>query len=412
MKKLFLTIMIISLVLLNAQGSITNTLGTNDASSSFLITNQASNPLCQVYGDGWTGFGTSPPLYPHHVVTNHYDSGGPWLQPGAFFNSYVTDQDAVGLAGQCANTDWYGIGVYGVGGWTGVRGYVASTSENQERDYQGVYGYASSYNALSRGVKGYSDMGYRTYGGWFYGGNASDRSYGIRGWADGGPINYGVYGYANGAASGGDCYGIFGHADGTNARNYGGYFYASGATNNWAVYANGDLYCSGTLSKAAGSFKIDHPLDPENKYLSHSFVESPDMMNIYNGNTILDYSGEAEIELPEWFEALNRDYRYQLTAINAPGPNLYVSEEVNGNQFRIAGGAAGMKVSWQVTGIRKDAYANNHRIKVEEYKDSSEIGRFLHPEEYGVSKEKAINTEPMNQEKEKLTKDKDQSKLK
>ena len=42
------------------------------------------------------------------------------------------------------------------------------------------------------------------------------------------------------------------------------------------------------LSKSIGTFKIDHPLDPANKYLSHSFVELPDMMNIYNGNVMTD----------------------------------------------------------------------------------------------------------------------------
>ena len=39
------------------------------------------------------------------------------------------------------------------------------------------------------------------------------------------------------------------------------------------------------------------------------------MMNIYNGNVITDANGEAVVALPEWFEALNRDFRYQLTVI-------------------------------------------------------------------------------------------------
>ncbi len=101
---------------------------------------------------------------------------------------------------------------------------------------------------------------------------------------------------------------------------------------------------NGHLSKLSGSFKIDHPLDPANKYLYHSFVESPDMMNIYNGNAILDGGGEAIVTLPEWFETLNRDFRYQLTAVGAPGPNLYVAEEISGNHFKIAGGQPGAKV--------------------------------------------------------------------
>ena len=129
-----------------------------------------------------------------------------------------------------------------------------------------------------------------------------------------------------------------------------------------------DLNVGGSLSKAGGGFKIDHPLDPENKYLWHSFVESPDMKNVYDGVVELDSAGEAEVELPEWFEALNRDFRYQLTPVAAPAPNLHVSQEVSSNRFYIAGGAPKMKVSWQVTGIRQDDYANTHRIPIEEAK--------------------------------------------
>jgi hypothetical protein len=96
-----------------------------------------------------------------------------------------------------------------------------------------------------------------------------------------------------------------------------------------------------------------------------------------------DANGEAWVELPEWFEALNRDYRYQLTPIGAPGPNLYIAEEIRNNRFKIAGGTPGMKVSWQVTGIRRDPYAETHRIPVEEDKPPEERGTYLHPQAYG-----------------------------
>src|SRR5262249_16447633 len=132
----------------------------------------------------------------------------------------------------------------------------------------------------------------------------------------------------------------------------------------------------------AGSFKIDHPLDPANKYLYHSFVESPDMMNIYNGMVTLDDQGEAAVFLPDWFEALNRDFRYQLTAVGVPGPSLYIAQEISDHRFRIAGGHPGGKVSWQVTGIRKDPFAEKHRIPVEEDKPTHERGTYLHPEVY------------------------------
>ena len=168
------------------------------------------------------------------------------------------------------------------------------------------------------------------------------------------------------------------------------------ADSSYAIYAGGNmqlygnLNVSGTLSKSSGTFKIDHPLDPANKYLSHSFVESPDMKNVYDGVVVLDSKGEAEIELPRWFDALNKDFRYQLTAIGAPGPNLYVSKEIqHNNRFRIAGGTGGLKVSWQVTGIRQDAYAEAHRTPVEEDKPAQVRGYYLNPEEHGQPRTKS-----------------------
>ncbi len=157
---------------------------------------------------------------------------------------------------------------------------------------------------------------------------------------------------------------------------------------NTQIYGN--LNVNGTLSKAGGSFKIDHPLDPSNKYLYHSFVESPDMMNIYNGVVRLDARGQAWVDLPDWFEALNRDFRYQLTAIGAPEPRLYVAREVKNSRFKIAGGRPNGKVSWQVTGIRHDAYADAHRIQVEEEKRGEERGRYMHPELFGHPEGEAI----------------------
>ena len=158
----------------------------------------------------------------------------------------------------------------------------------------------------------------------------------------------------------------------------------------WAGQFAGNVWISGVLTKGGGAFQIDHPLDPANKYLRHSFVESPDMMNVYNGNVTLDAQGEAWVTLPEWFEALNRDFRYQLTPVGAPGPNLYVAEEISVNRFKIAGGVANGKVSWQVTGIRQDAWANDNRVVVEEEKADNERGRYLHPEARGLSREMGL----------------------
>jgi len=144
--------------------------------------------------------------------------------------------------------------------------------------------------------------------------------------------------------------------------------------------------------KSGGSFKIDHPLDPANKYLCHSFVESPDMKNVYDGVIILDGNGEASVELPDWFEALNRNFRYQLTCIGG-FCQVYIAEKINHNRFKIAGGMPGMEISWQVTGIRQDPWANENRIVVEEMKEGEERGRYLHPKEYGVSETLGIGYE-------------------
>ena len=173
--------------------------------------------------------------------------------------------------------------------------------------------------------------------------------------------------------------------------------YSSNTSGGLAAYLNGDVFIgdsldvNGNLTKGGGSFKIDHPLDPENKYLYHSFVESPDMMNVYNGNVMLDASGQARVVLPEWFEALNRDFRYQLTPIGRPGPDLYVAREISSNSFEIAGGEPGMKVSWQVTGIRQDPYAEMHRIPVQQDKGIEEQGKYMHPEAYGMPETMGVN---------------------
>lgn len=181
------------------------------------------------------------------------------------------------------------------------------------------------------------------------------------------------------AVGGSTAYGILAQASG-------------GSSASWAGYFMGNVNVLGTLSKGAGSFKIDHPLDPANKYLYHSFVESPDMKNIYDGVAFLDAQGQAVVELPQYFEALNGEYRYQLTCIGAYSP-VYISQKIANNRFVISGGTLGLEVSWQVTGIRKDAFAQAHRIPVEEVKPSDERGKYLYPLEYGKPASFGIDAE-------------------
>ena len=151
----------------------------------------------------------------------------------------------------------------------------------------------------------------------------------------------------------------------------------------------GNLSVAGTLSKGGGSFKIDHPLDPENKYLYHSFVESPDMMNIYNGNVMTNADGEAIVTLPDYFDALNKDFRYQLTVIGTFAQAI-VAEKVKDNRFTIKTSVPGVEVSWQVTGIRQDPWANKNRIPVVEEKEERDRGHYLHPAAYDKPEEKGV----------------------
>jgi hypothetical protein len=146
-----------------------------------------------------------------------------------------------------------------------------------------------------------------------------------------------------------------------------------------ARMANYNLVVSGSISGGSKSFKIDDPLDPANKYLTHTSVESPDMMNIYTGNVTTDERGLAVVSLPPYFEALNGDFRYELTPIGELAQATVV-REIKDNQFTIETSKPAVKVSWQVTGIRHDAYANANRTQAEEDKPPQERGHFLYQE--------------------------------
>ena len=154
----------------------------------------------------------------------------------------------------------------------------------------------------------------------------------------------------------------------------------------------GNVAIAGTMSAAVKAFRIDHPLDPANKELWHSCIESPDMMNLYNGTVVTDASGYATITLPSYFEALNRDFRYQLTVIDEDDTTdafiwakvvRKIGKEAS-NQFTIRTARGNVEVSWMVTGIRQDAYANHARITPEVEKAVK--GTYLNPEAFGVIK--------------------------
>ncbi len=208
-----------------------------------------------------------------------------------------------------------------------------------------------------------------------------------------GNARYGVVGYCSSKTSGlttGQSYGLKGEAHfGQYA--YGVYGVASGATSSYAGYFAGATHVSGTFTASNKLFKIDHPLDPANKILQHACIESPDMMNIYNGNVTTDQAGFATVTLPEYFSALNEDYRYQLTAIGQFA-QVIVAEEIADNRFVIQSDRPSVHVSWQVTGVRKDAYAKANPIEVEAEKPADQRGKYLNPEAFGLGKDMGIES--------------------
>ncbi|HEU4388933.1 MAG TPA: hypothetical protein VFV34_14125 [Blastocatellia bacterium] len=226
-----------------------------------------------------------------------------------------------------------------------------------------------------RAFAGSSDSG---DGGFGVGATGGAGGFGLSGTGDGGEGLVGVGGSGRGA----------GRTGGAGITATGGTG-SGGATNGLAGLFNGDVQVTGNLSKGGGSFKIDHPLDPENKYLYHSFVESPDMKNIYDGNVVTDENGDAVVVLPDYFEALNSDFRYQLTVIGAFAQAI-VSEKIKNNRFRIRTSLPGVELSWQVTGIRQDAFAKKNRIQVEVEKSERERGLYLHPDAFNQPEERGI----------------------
>jgi hypothetical protein len=321
----------------------------------------------------------------------HDHWGGVWS--GSVMGLSLSSTDSLAQATLSSN----GTGVYGLGGNVGVQGEATGAST----DTYGVYGSSTTGPGVyGNTTNGYGVHGYSTYEHGVYGETAGDWSYrsgvygkatndhanGVTGWNDWGGV--GVYAYSQTGPA------LYAKQVGVplSLGEYAAYIYSEYGTGvmarsdeefGWAGEFVDNVWVHGYLSKASGGFKIDHPLDPENKYLNHSFVESPDMKNIYDGVVVLDADGTAWAEFPVWFEALNKDFRYQLTPIGAPGPNLYIAQEIQNSRFQIAGGTPGLRVSWQVTGIRHDAYAEAHPIPVEEDKASEEQGTYLHPTEHG-----------------------------
>jgi trimeric autotransporter adhesin len=151
----------------------------------------------------------------------------------------------------------------------------------------------------------------------------------------------------------------------------------------------GDLYVMGEMVTPASTSRVDHPLDPDNHYLQHASVESSELKTVYDGVVTTDANGEATVELPPWLESLNGDFRYQLTTIDSFARAM-VSRKMADNEFSIRTDEPNVEVSWQVTGIRRDPWAEAHPLRVEIEKPQADRGRLLHPDVRGVEESRGV----------------------
>jgi hypothetical protein len=138
------------------------------------------------------------------------------------------------------------------------------------------------------------------------------------------------------------------------------------------------------------AFTMDHPLDPANKILMHAAAESNEVINFYSGNITTDASGKATVQLPDYYEALNKDSRYQLTVIGSFAQAI-ISKEVSNNKFEIATSVPNVKVSWEVKGVRNDARMKQHPFVSVQDKPAPEKGKYWDPAAHGQPESKGVS---------------------
>jgi hypothetical protein len=247
-----------------------------------------------------------------------------------------------------------------------VSGQIASTATGEA----GVFG----NNLRTTGGHGVRGMGYNgTVGESNY-----TAGYGASGWNYAatdpgiGTFGQGITGIAGQSTNIALSYGVYSYDDG-------------GIYNNLDVGVN--FFAGGTKS-----FRIDNPLDPENKFLIHFCVESPEVLNLYRGMVVLDNNGEAVVILPDYFSSIDINSSYQLTPVGGSMPDLYIKNKITDGQFTIAGGVAGKEVSWTVYSERNDIYLKNNpqQRETQPLKTGRYLGKYVYPEGYGQTKEKNI----------------------
>jgi hypothetical protein len=282
-----------------------------------------------------------------------------------------------------------GAGVNGANSTNGNSGALGSSSS-------GVVGLASSTNG--NGLFGTANTGSLAYGVWGTSSSGSGvvgngKGYGVRGSGTTGvqgteptSTNYGQLGVATSGVRG---YGMSAQANGVFGEANNG-IVAFGvwgrSTSGYAGYFSGDVQVTGDLNSTAASFRIDHPADPENRFLQQAYVAGDERLSVYSGNVRTDRRGLATVRLPGYVEDLNTDFRYQLTVIGSFAQAI-VDRRVAGGRFRIRTTGPSTDVSWQVTGVRRDAFARSAPFRAVTAKRGSVRGRLLRPDLHGRGRE-------------------------
>lgn len=190
---------------------------------------------------------------------------------------------------------------------------------------------------------------------------------------------YGMYGLAS--SNSGVNYGVVGH---------------SASPSGYGVFSIGTLGASGTKP-----FRIDHPLDPENRYLLHYATESPEPLNVYRGTVTTDAKGEAWVSLPDYYSEINRDPTYQLTVVEDADNDQFVQAKIavkiQANRFKIRTSVPRVEVCWRVEAVRNDRWVRQNGAPVEVEKEGRERGTYQHPELYGLGPERGMNYEGLRQ---------------
>ncbi len=340
------------------------------------------------YNSGNVGIGTSSPSHRFHAVTS--------TGTRAIYGLHTAQSGyAVGIFGEVYSTSGFGVVGYapaGIGNAVGVYGQVDSNvsargllglatattgysigvqGEARSPNGRGVFGLNTATTGIAVGVYGQSaSVGGAALVGWATARNGA--TFGLYAQSDS-PAGRAVYGIST--ATTGLTYGVLGQAN---------------SLDGYALYALGDSGASGFKT-----FRIDHPLDPANRYLIHYSAEGPEPLNLYTGIVVTDQRGYAVVQLPDYFSEINRDPRYQLTVIDDSDDFVLakVVSEIEGNQFVIRTSKPFVKVSWEVKAVRNDLWARWKGAPVEVEKPAHERGRYQHPALYAQPKEQGIGIE-------------------